>query len=45
MVMSVLGILLAVFCVAQFFNPTLLRVEDKAWLDQLANSRATAEAD
>lgn len=43
-VMSALGILLAVFCAVQFFNPTLLRVEDKAWLDQLAESRATAEA-
>jgi MFS transporter, DHA3 family, macrolide efflux protein len=38
-VLAVLGSLLAVFCVAQLFNPYLLRVEDKAWLDQLANDK------
>jgi hypothetical protein len=27
------------FCAAQLFNPFLLRVEDKAWLDRLAESR------
>jgi MFS family permease len=32
----VLGSILVLFCVAQFFNPYLLRVEDKAYLDQLA---------
>jgi len=30
------------FCVAQLFNSTLRRVEDKAWLDQMA-ARAEAE--
>jgi MFS family permease len=35
-VLAVLGLLLAVFCSAQLFNPYLLRVEDKAWLDRLA---------
>jgi MFS family permease len=38
-VLVVLGSLLAVFCVAQLFNPYLLRVEDKAWLDQLASDK------
>jgi len=31
-----LGSIQVLFCVAQFFNPYLLRVEDKAYLDQLA---------
>lgn len=34
--LAVLGAVLVVFCVAQLFNPYLLRVEDKEWLDQLA---------
>jgi MFS family permease len=38
-VLAVLGLLLALFCLAQLFNPYLLRVEDKAWLDRLAASR------
>jgi MFS transporter, DHA3 family, macrolide efflux protein len=29
-----------VFCVLQLFNPYLRRVEDKAWLDELAAKRA-----
>ncbi len=36
LIVAILGILLAVFCLAQLFNPLLLRVEDKAWLDSLA---------
>lgn len=40
-VLATLGSLLAVFCVAQLFNPYLLRVEDKAWLDQLAREQET----
>src|SRR5204862_7903860 len=40
-VMAVLGIALTIFSIAQLFNPYLRRVEDKAWLDQLA---ADAEA-
>ncbi len=35
-VMAVLGALLVLFCVGQLFNPYLLRVEDKAFLDQMA---------
>jgi MFS family permease len=42
-VVAVLGAILVVFCVGQMFNPYLLRVEDKAFLDQLA-ARAEAEA-
>lgn len=38
-VISVLGGILVIFCVAQLFNPYLLRVEDKAYLDELAASR------
>ena len=34
--LAVLGVLLVVFCVAQFFNASLLSVEDKALLDQMA---------
>ena len=30
------GAFIALFCFAQLFNPALLRVEDKAWLEQLA---------
>ena len=40
-VVAVLGAILVVFCIGQMFNPYLLRVEDKAFLDQLA---ARAEA-
>lgn len=36
MVVAVLGGVLVVFCIGQLFNPYLLRVEDKAWLDELA---------
>lgn len=32
----VLGSLFVLFCTAQLFNPSLLRIEDKAYLDQLA---------
>jgi DHA3 family macrolide efflux protein-like MFS transporter len=38
---AVLGAIMALFCVGQLFNPVLLRVEDKAYLDGLA---AQAEA-
>ena len=38
-VLAALGSLLAVLCVAQLFNPYLLRVEDKAWLDELAGEK------
>ena len=36
LVVTVLGSILVVFCVAQLFNPYLLRVEDKEWLDAMA---------
>jgi MFS family permease len=43
-VVAVLGGILVVFCVAQLFNPYLLRVEDKAYLDELAASRTAPTA-
>lgn len=42
-VITVLGTILTVFCIAQMFNPYLVRVEDKVWLDQLAAQAETAE--
>ncbi len=36
LVIATSGILLLVFSTAQLFNPYLLRVEDKSWLDALA---------
>ena len=42
LVVAVLGGVLVLFCVAQLFNPTLLRVEDKAWLDDMAATRGGA---
>ncbi len=39
-VVAVLGAVLAIFCAAQLFNPHLLRVEDKEWLDGMAAARA-----
>ena len=44
-VMAVLGGILVIFCVAQLFNPYLLRVEDKAYLDELAESRTPRDPD
>jgi hypothetical protein len=38
-VIAALGAMLVLFCIAQCFNPSLLRVEDKAWLDEMANRR------
>jgi len=35
-VVTITGILLVIFCILQFFNPRLVRVEDKAYLDDLA---------
>jgi hypothetical protein len=40
-VVAVLGGILVLFCVGQMFNPYLLRVEDKDYLDQLAASAAS----
>lgn len=42
LVVAVLGGAATLFCVAQLFNPALRRVEDKAWLDQMA-ARAETE--
>lgn len=39
-VLSALGIIFFVFVLGQFFNPHLLRVEDKQWLDRQAASKA-----
>jgi MFS transporter, DHA3 family, macrolide efflux protein len=36
----VMGSILVLFCIAQLFNPYLLRVEDKAFLDGLAADQA-----
>lgn len=41
-VVAVLGIVQALFCTAQLFNPVLMRVEDKTWLDDLAAQSAQA---
>jgi len=38
-VIAAMGSIAIIFCVAQLFNPYLLRVEDKEWLDQLAAKR------
>jgi DHA3 family macrolide efflux protein-like MFS transporter len=38
-VMAILGTLLVVFCVAQMFNPQLLHVEDKAYMEGEAAKR------
>jgi hypothetical protein len=40
MVMAVLAAILVLFCIGQMFNPYLLRVEDKAYLDQMARRAA-----
>lgn len=42
-VVGALGILMALFCLAQFFNPRLIQVEDKAFLDNLAIEKASTE--
>jgi len=34
--MMIAGAVLTVFCVAQLFNPVLMRVEDREWLESLA---------
>jgi MFS family permease len=41
-VLSILGVVLVIFCIAQMFNPYLLRVEDKAFLDGLAEQQVQA---
>ena len=39
-VIATLGIILLIFSVVQLFNPYLMRVEDKAWLDEMAERKA-----
>lgn len=41
-VIAALGAVLTLFCAAQLFNPYLLRVEDKEWLDRLAAGAGSA---
>jgi DHA3 family macrolide efflux protein-like MFS transporter len=41
-VVVVLGGILTLFCIGQLFNPYLLRVEDKAWLDAIATRQLDA---
>ena len=43
-VVAALGAIMLVFCVAQLFNPHLLRVEDKQYLDALAAQEAVKRA-
>ena len=43
-VIASLGIILLIFGVVQLFNPYLLRVEDKAWLDEMAAEREAQRA-
>jgi len=38
------GVSIALFCFAQLFNPALLRVEDKDWLERLAARDQTSAA-
>jgi DHA3 family macrolide efflux protein-like MFS transporter len=44
LVMAFLAVIQIVFCVGQLFNPYLLQVEDKAFLDQLAERAAANSA-
>jgi MFS transporter, DHA3 family, macrolide efflux protein len=41
-VLAVLGGILTVFCIGQLFNPYLLHVEDKAFLDEMAARKMIA---
>lgn len=43
-VIAIFGAIMAVFCIGQMFNPLLLRVEDKAWLDEMATQREASAA-
>jgi MFS transporter, DHA3 family, macrolide efflux protein len=38
-ILAILGVIAVVFCVAQLFNPYLLQVENKQFLDELASQR------
>ncbi|RPJ43604.1 MAG: MFS transporter, partial [Chloroflexi bacterium] len=39
-VIAVAGVLLLIFCLGQLTNPSLLRIEDKAYMDELASQAA-----
>lgn len=43
-VIAVFGAIMTLFCIGQMFNPFLLRVEDKAWLDEMATQREASAA-
>lgn len=43
-VLAILGIITTLFAIGQLFNPYLLRVEDKVYLDELAAEKALAKA-
>lgn len=43
-VIAVFGTIFVIFCIGQLFNPYLLRVEDKAFLEELAASRGDTKA-
>ncbi len=45
LVLAAMGAIYALFCFAQLFNRFLLRVEDKAWLDEMAAGRAAINAE
>jgi MFS family permease len=42
-VLAALGVVVVVFCIGQLFNPYLLRVEDKEWVEGLAAQAQTAQ--
>ena len=42
-IIAALGAVVVVFAAFQLFNPYLLRVEDKAYLDELARSRGETQ--
>jgi hypothetical protein len=39
-----MGLIGVVFCAAQLFNPELLKIEDKAYLDKLAEEKGDPAA-
>ena len=44
LVIATSGILLLAFSTAQLFNPYMLRVEDRAWLDEMAAEHEATHA-
>ncbi len=43
-IISLMGLVLVVWCVANLFNPYLRRVEDREWIEARAKGKAEAEA-